>query len=929
MLTKQYQCYSVDTGAFNTKEEQKLYDRLSFLRRRKSMLNHFHKKMLQNHSIVRGFKGDIDNIKEINAAINVKYKRILGELDLNAKIKEAKETYMTKLSENTKPRKLNSKVLNEYNIISLFESTLSRALGIETDELTRKIIVVETYFYDILQQNIYNGFYLEGKHYTYRFSSAGQIRVKKGVFIEDEAWAKVEMAITNGLTVDEVNKKGGCNATKFLAYSALPCSATEEWSDHMTPELEEMGLAPFDIDKVIVIPDWDNTITSEVDHIDDVTYDITRKVMEIPMTQNDGCGMILPRISKKNMMFRAPWMKGLLAVFDFHSFILETGCTEEVTDIWGKKWNILEDDIEVILTKSVFKMAKYYDSWDEYKEKFKKYDCHVGICNLEPDILPRSSINYQMLQTLIDIDDKEIDQIVSQSNTTLKQISSNKDTMLRILGADIFNKNKNSYQEALSIYPELLTDEYSKTVIRATKKSLEKKFRAGHLEVSGKFTFVIPDLYAFCEHIFTGADRPQGLLANGEVYCRVYENVDELDCLRSPHMYIEHCVRKNTVNADTQKWFVTDAVYISTFDPISKVVQCDFDGDRLLVLPDKTLVEVAKRNVAKYSVVPLFYEMKKAQPIEISPESIWSSLKAAFTANNIGVYANNITKIFNGVDWQNIDSDEQIRYLNLVKYLCLEENMNIDSAKTSYMCVRPDHIDVQIKEAIHGKVPHFFIYAKNRSDDQVAPINESFINKLEDAIVKTRLSFKATNLGKLNYHYLMNNEDVIIDRAVIEKYEELGRKYHFRLNIKEDGEPANLNAVVNDIRQEFLEVNNNYSFSEITDMLVKYLYAERKNVAKKDMFWQVFGWEVLSNLENKLPRESKQCAICGTRFVPSNNRQKYCPKCAQEKIKETKSAWAKANRERELNLLKSIEEREKAVAKKERELEKKLAALNS
>lgn len=678
MLTKQYNCYSVDTGAFNTEEEQFLYNELSKLRRRKNMLSHFYKNMSQKHSIVRGFTGDVENLAEVNQAITTKYKKILKKYNFNAQIKEAKANYMSLLSENKETRVLNPKALTEWNVISLFESTLSRALGIQTDELTTKIIVIETYFYDVLEQNIYNGFYLNGKHYTYRFSSAGQIRVKKGVFIEDEAWSKVEMQITNGLTIDEVNKKGGCNATKFLAYSALPCSATEEWSDHKTTELEEMRLSPFNIDKVIVIPDWDNTITSEVDFIDDVTYEITRKIMDIPMTQNDGCGMMLPRVSRKNMMFRCPWMKGLLAVFDFHQFILETGCSEEVTDIYGKKWNILADDIEIILTKSVFKMAKYYDSWDEYKKKFKKNNCHAGICNLEPDVLPKSSINYQMLQTLIDIDDKEIERIASQSNATLKQLSSNKDTMLRVLGATSYNENKNSYQEALSIYPELLTDEYSKTVIKATKKSLEKKFKAGHLEVSGKFTFVIPDLYAFCEHIFTGVDKPKGLLANGEVFCRVYENVEELDCLRSPHMYIEHCVRQNCVNDETKKWFITDACYISTWDPISKVLMADFDGDRVLVLPDQAIVEVAKRNVKKYNVVPLYYEMKKAHPVNINPPNIWKSLKAAFTSNNIGTYANNVTKIFNGVKWWEISPEEQTRYLNLVKYLCLEENFCID-----------------------------------------------------------------------------------------------------------------------------------------------------------------------------------------------------------------------------------------------------------
>lgn len=243
------------------------------------------------------------------------------------------------------------------------------------------------------------------------------------------------------------------------------------------------------------------------------------------------------------------------------------------------------------------------------------------------------------------------------------------------------------------------------------------------------------------------------------------------------------------------------------------------------------------------------------------------------------------------------------------------------------MCERPAHIDVQMKEAIHGKVPHFFIYAKNREENQVEPVNNSFINKLENKIIRTRLNFKATNLGKLNYHYLMNNEDVEIDPAIIEKYQEIGRKYHFRLNIKPevDDKPLNLNIVVINIMKEFMEVNPAYSFSDITDMLVKYLFHEKKNVTKKDMFWNVFGWEVVKNLMNKVPRDSKQCLVCGRRFVPTNNKQKYCPGCAEEQYRIHRSEWAREKNAQRKELINSYNERERKLTLREKELEEKIA----
>ena len=36
------------------------------------------------------------------------------------------------------------------------------------------------------------------------------------------------------------------------------------------------------------------------------------------------------------------------------------------------------------------------------------------------------------------------------------------------------------------------------------------------------------------------------------------------------------------------------------------------DGDKSLVVSDKTIIDVAKRNIEKFDIVPLYYDMKKA-----------------------------------------------------------------------------------------------------------------------------------------------------------------------------------------------------------------------------------------------------------------------------------------------------------------------------
>ena len=169
------------------------------------------------------------------------------------------------------------------------------------------------------------------------------------MFVKESLLEKHRLSLMCGLTIDRINELGGVNVNKYLAYLALSNSATDIWEG-------------FDIDKSIVVDDFETLVRGTVDYIDGTTYEITRREMGVPITHTDGCGMMLPSISWKNMMVRLPWVKGLLASFDFKKFIREANEREPeinhglVRDIYGKEWDILRDDIRCIFTKSQFKM---------------------------------------------------------------------------------------------------------------------------------------------------------------------------------------------------------------------------------------------------------------------------------------------------------------------------------------------------------------------------------------------------------------------------------------------------------------------------------------------------------------------------------------------------------------------------------------------
>nr|WP_243035557.1 RNA dependent RNA polymerase [Clostridium sp. AM45-5] len=183
-------------------------------------------------------------------------------------------------------RKLRENELNDNNIISVFESSLTRIIGIPKDTLTDALMVVQVYYFDVFKDLSFYGFTYKGEKYRYFTSSAGQIRKKKAVFIKESIWNNIEKTVMCGLTIEKINSKGGNNVNKHLAYMALANSATDKWDD-------------FDIDRCIVINDFETNVKGRFDFIDETDYSITETDGEVPITHTDGAGMMLPSVMTK------------------------------------------------------------------------------------------------------------------------------------------------------------------------------------------------------------------------------------------------------------------------------------------------------------------------------------------------------------------------------------------------------------------------------------------------------------------------------------------------------------------------------------------------------------------------------------------------------------------------------------------------------
>lgn len=838
-LDKQIHLFSIDTSFFYKEHEGKIARKLSIVRRQKVRL----KKLLKKSET----QIQQNRIKELIKKTTEKEK-------------EYKQNLLTELASNKELRTLNKK-LTDKNVVSMFESTLSRTLQIPENFLTTDLFIVQAFYFDILEDLILDGFIYNDEKYICFTASAGQIRTKKTVFIKEKYWLKYHDTLMCGLSIDSINAQGGVNINKFLAYLALCNSATDLWID-------------FDITKSIVVDDMETLVSGTVDFIDDVTYEITRKVMDIPICHTDGCGMMLPKVSNKSFMVRLPWIKGLLVPFPYDEFIKEHNARSKVIDIYGKEWDLLKDDIQIVFTKSQFKMWKYYKDWSEYQINFIKHKCQAGFCNLEEDYFDNAKINYQVLQTLSDITDDELSKISEKARNDIYKIGNDRRTMLKVFGVTKSNTNKTYLQQAIELYPDLLCDVYCRKVLQDIKKSLVKQGRSAKFKLDCLYAFIIPDLYAFCEFLFLKDKNPKGLLENGQVYCKLFNNGKELDCLRSPHLYREHAVRQNVVDEIKNKWFVTNGIYTSCHDLISKMLMFDVDGDKSLIVYDDLFVQIAKRNME--DIVPLYYNMKKAGAEIISNQSIFNGLKLAYTGGNIGFDSNNISKIWNS---DNIN-------LDVIKWLCLETNFTIDYAKTLYKPTRPKKMKQMIQGYTKLKLPHFFIYAKDKTRNQVEKPNNSVINRLLKFIPNKPISFKLADFRKFNYENLMNDKNVELDNDIINRYTELDLKKHFIFADIDDKKHNNIAYAYQQIKSKLLEVNPDIYY--VTDVLVKYLYQEKKS-KYKDTLWICFGDVIVNNIKRNVKIKYIYCEKCGTLVEQVNNKIKYCKKCARE-------AWNEYNK---------------------------------
>lgn len=849
------------------------------------------------------------NTKKWNDDCSKLFSEIINKSKIHAKIESDLKDIKKKISNlyavnKDLDRSVDSKNIKTKDIIAIGSNNLVRTLGLDLGSFTDRIITVKVGDMDnkITKKIIKDGLTIDDKKYIFFTAGAGQTRNKKFMMIlDDERLQDILLSLMCGLTIEEINKRGGMNISKFLAYLALNNSGSTVWED-------------FDINKCIVVDDFETFISAEVDYIDrrvheeklfdkngrpypkkTAVWNIKRETRsDIPIPHFDGLGLIMDKNYTNNLQVRLPWIKGLLTYFNVIEYCKEKGYSTKVIDIKGKEWDIIEDDIKIIFTKSQFKLHNFYDSWEDYCDNFKKYNCTANICISDSNKIndyEDMETNYQVLQQLINMTDDQIDLLTVDFRKIIKDIHANRDSQLKFLGATSKNKNMSYFQKALSIYPEMLKNAYVKKQISNKITSEKRNACSGKIKLENcRRVFILSDPTAFCDWLFGGIKKPEGVLKDGEVYCNLYKDISKLDILRSPSLSFEHVIRENVRVKSKIKWFNTNGLYTSTHDIISKILAFDVDGDEALIISTDWIIALAEEMIETYNIKPIYFKMGKAGAKEINNNNIADSLLYVYEKSNIGKVSNKLTQLWN--------SKNPMEQYQTMQKLCAYNNDIIDSAKTLEIPLLPKDIKDIIK---NDKNPYFFKYVKKEKETKCQKMNNSVMDrlckKIED-IERTEFVYDKS-FGTFKINTLKHKQEKIeIDRRIIDKYLELEENTLAKINDyardmddDEDRKKTDFTAMYYDkAKIKFLDyiATIHIDYIDCIDMIIEYTY--KLNDTRMAFLWNVFGGTIINNMIDNIKKPLNKgymiCNNCGKRIKRETNNQLRCTVCAKNNSKK-------------------------------------------
>ena len=428
-----------------------------------------------------------------------------------------------KISDDKNEISLDKKEYNEH-LLNQQHSLLLRQIKLITkkeDNLIKEFILVDCSIGKKkdkeLENLLRNGFYLNNIKYVLFGKSSSQ--AKEGIicFVEES----ISEELNKRITLD-IDLSGKMVISKIEAYLKLTMSGCDFLS--FIPNIvvvDDYETLIKDQKIKYVIPTTKEFVNQYGKTIEYTDWKVEEGVRNISLQPFDGMGVHSFETNKKfkedlnipeednvvSFQIRCVGLKGLSTAFDIHKWFKENNI-EIITDIWGDTHDT--KNVDCIWTKSQFKLAKYFDSIEDYKNRLIKYNHVVGISKFNKTIKQEKAMfrmNFQYLQAL-NLTEEKIKKIVNYTkNFYEKIINGDEFYTIKFLGLldsqdsrDIENANSN-YMKAILINPEMVNDRaVNRNIYECLKKKINE-LKLGKAYVKGRYSFAVGDLVGFMEYV--------------------------------------------------------------------------------------------------------------------------------------------------------------------------------------------------------------------------------------------------------------------------------------------------------------------------------------------------------------------------------------------------------------------------------------------
>ena len=532
------------------------------------------------------------------------------------------------------------------------------------------------------------GFKINGVKYSRLLGTNGGVKNSTIVFVNSEYVDELRKRIDNGrdMSVELV-------PAKLEAYRALTCS----------------GSIPVSFPKgILVVNDCETEFLEDIIHLTDENLDepelTHRKNETIKLNESDGYGLILPSLASRwsdelqldymisGANTRCSWEKGMVYTFDFIDFADNVAKSRVVKDAWGNGVDI--HNVEMILTTSMLKLWKSYNSIDHYIECCIANKYTFGIAKTCPkELESERQLNYQFIQSY-DLDDDQIDKLIAPTMQYINDILINdyRKAILFLRGKNVNEDTvmsiDNDFSKALMIEPKIFDDPFVKKRIYQMIRKIINDAKIGVINVHGNYSIVSGDPYSLCQSMF--GMNVTGLLSSGELYNRYWVDIDteRVACFRAPMTCHNNIRVMNVVSSDEAKYwyqYMNTCTIINSWDSTAYAMNgMDKDGDLVLLTDNEVLVD-------NYKPLPTIMCVQRNASKVIPTESNLIQSNIDSFGDEIGKTTNWITSMF---EVRSRFSPESKEYKTLsYRIMCgqLYQQNAIDKAKGIIAKPMPKH----------------------------------------------------------------------------------------------------------------------------------------------------------------------------------------------------------------------------------------------